>query len=248
MGKGFVRSAGPAGAAVVIFSCALVALATRLPFDPRPWWDVGLELEVRGTYELKNSEAARTGDFIYRAMWVGTMERDGEDFLLYQVGTTTHAWEAQEKTHRGKDVSVVTEKETASRPVIKLNYILRNGKHLDFDIVVEAIPIPLAPSKEKFSLSLPCSTEHVRDRGLLYNEFITSGSNTIRVPAGALAENSFEKRFRWEWTRQGWILGEREPTFVSSRHRAEVTVMFVSYDALRPGDGNGHRRGEAAPG
>ncbi len=248
MEKGFSRTVGAAGAV----ACAgiLLASAVRLSPETRPWWDISMTLGSRGDYEVKSSGGtARTGEFSYEAMWAGTMERDGEDFLLYHIETRPLAWRIREKGQADEDARDLTEREIAARPVLRLNYILRNRDCLDFDFVVDSIPIPLAPSAEKFPLFFPCSGEHVRDRShLLYNDFVSGGSNFVRIPLDALSANTFEDQFRWEWVRQGWLLGEAGPVFVSSRHRTVVTVSLVSHEGFRPGDESGRTRAGAAPG
>jgi len=249
MGKGFSRLSGAAVAVAGVLAGFLLASGPRLSQEPRIWWDVSLTLTVKGDYTVKDAGSSFKGDFSYAASWAGTMERDGEDYLLYHLETSTLGWEARETGQPAKGSPVLTEKEAGVRPLLKLNYILRQGKNLEFDFVVESIPIPLAPSAGKYQLFLPCSREHVRDRShLLYNEFVSGGSNGVAIPEDALAERLLEKTYSWQWKRQGWVLQEEEPVFVSSRHRAEVTVCLVPHEEFRPGDGSGRRRGGAVPG
>jgi hypothetical protein len=249
MGKGFSRAIEATGVAAVVFSCALLAPAFRLSPEAELWWNVSLGLEVCGDYAFKGSGVSRTGEFSYEAIWAGTMESDGADFILYHAETRALAWKIRERPDPPKGSHVLTEKEAAARPVLKLNYILRNGNRLDFDFIVESIPIPLAPSPEKFPLFFPCSGEHVRDRSdLFYNDFVSGGSNLVRIPLEALSASTFEERFRWDWANRGGVLGEDESAFISSRHSVEVTVCLVTHEGFRPGDGSGRRRGGAGPG
>jgi hypothetical protein len=249
MGKRFSRAVEATGVVAAVFSCALLAPAFR--FSPKAglWWNVSLGLEVCGDYAFKGSGVSRAGDFSYEAVWTGTMEGDGTDFILYHVETRTLAWKIREGPDPAKGSPILTEKETAARPVLKLNYILRKGNRLDVDFVVEPIPIPLVQSAEKFPLFLPCSGEHVRDRSdLFYNDFVSGGSNFVRIPLEALSASTFEKRFRWDWGSRGGVLGEDESAFISNRHSVEVTVCLVSHEGFRPGGGSGRRRGGAGPG
>ena len=243
------RTVGAAGAVAGAFAGILLASVLRLPPEAGPWWDVSLSLCTDGDYLFRNSGKTRTGEFSYEAMWAGTMERDQEDFLLYHIETRTLAWRIREKSPEADGSPGSTERETAARPVLRLNYILRNKDGLDFDFVVESIPIPLAPSPEKFPLFFPCSEEHVRDRShLIYNDFVSGGSNLVRIPLDALSTNTFEETFRWEWDRRGWTLGESEPVYISSRHQTVVTVCLVSHEGVRPGDESGRTRDGASPG
>jgi len=196
---------------------------------PRPqWWEIRLALTVRGDYTVRELETTFAGEFEFRALWEGTMERDGVDFLLYHTKTEAPHWEIREKAARPNATRILTEKETAEKPRLRVNYIMRQDRELRFDFEVEGIRIPLDSSAEKFDLVLPRSKESSGE-GAGYCDSISKGSNLIAIGDDALARDRLERSFSWEWKRQGWTAQEKGAVFVAGSHKAGVTVTLIRH-------------------
>jgi len=196
---------------------------------PRPtWWEIRLALSVRGNYAVRNLETNYAGEFDFRAQWEGTMEQDGEDFLLYHTRTDSPHWEIREKGSRPDSTRTMTEKETAERPRLRVNYIIRQDRELRFAFEVEGIRIPLDSCKEKFDLVLPRSKE-LSGTGAGYDDSISKGSNYIAIGDDALGRGHLERSFSWEWRRQGWSPREKRAIFMAASHKTSVTVTLIRH-------------------
>ncbi len=230
MRNGSKRSAAAALVGTIILVRILFSSAGIRPMNGQVWWDVTLSMTVRGNYLVKDSKTEFNGEFRYGARWDGTMERDEKDFLLYHIETRDIAWEIQEHSQPPESTHPLTQKEVRNRPLLKLDYILKKGSNLEFAFYIEGISIPLAADREQFELYLPCSCEYVRDRArLIYNDFITRGSNRVSIPEEEIDQSPLKKSFAWEWSRRGWIIQETGAVLVSSRHKAEVVVSLIPH-------------------
>jgi hypothetical protein len=207
----------------------LVLLVSGLrPAPSAPWWEVQLGVAVRGEYTVKEPGAASAGEFTYRARWHGTLEKDGDDFILYHVRTDVQGWEIREKVALPDGTRVLTEKEAAEMPRLSLHYILRQGPDLKFDFEVQGIKVPLGPLPERFDLVLPRSKEH-EEEGSVYGVFVSKGSNAVTLGEDALEKPDLEKSFSWEWRRTQWTVGENGAVQVAGSHKVTVVVTFVRH-------------------
>lgn len=206
-----------------------LAAAGAPPLLPRPpWWEIRLALSVRGDYTVRNLETTCVGEFDFRAQWEGTMEQDGDDFLLYHVKTDAPRWEIREKAVRPGTARILSERETAEKPRLRVHYIMRQDRELRFEFEVEGIRIPLDPSAEKSDLVLPRSKE-LSGAGAGYGDSISKGSNLIAIGDDALDRGRFERSFSWEWKRQGWSPREKGAVFVAASHKASVSITLIRH-------------------
>jgi hypothetical protein len=196
---------------------------------PPSWWEIRLHLTAKGQYTVKELETTYSGEFLYRAQWQGTMERDGADFLLYYTTMEPQAWELREKASPPGAARVMTEKETREKPRLRVNYVLRKGADILFDFEVAGFPIPLNPSADKFDLVFPRSRERAAAEDT-YGRFVVKGKNLVSVDEQDLGKRPLERSFSWEWKRQEWILREKEVILVAGSHKASVTVTLIPHD------------------
>jgi hypothetical protein len=211
-----------------VLGCLIAVSGLRTGVRPA-WWEVRFQLTARGDYTVKDSGTTYSGEFLYRAQWDGTMERDGADFLLYYAATEPQAWEVREKASLQSATRIMTDKESAEKPGLRLNYVLRQGADILFDFDVGGVRIPLNSSPDKFDLVLPRSREHAGEEDM-YNEFVSKGKNRVFVDEKDLGERPLEKSFSWEWKRQQWILKEKGVVLVAGAHKASVTITIIPHD------------------
>lgn len=195
---------------------------------PPRWWDVELGLTVKGQYSVREADAAYTGDYLFKAAWSGSMEKDDSDYLLYHSGCETLRWEAQEKVASKSGIKVHTEKDFDDRPVFRMNYVLNENGILRFNFIVEGFPVPRSGAGEKFGLLLPASK--TEEGGLSpsgYDVSVAEGSNEIAVEEKTIRTGPIERTFSWEWKRY-------EPSFrpgvnvvLFNDHRADVKITIT---------------------
>ena len=212
---------------LVVFG--LVAAVPPLgPSGKPPWWGVRLALTVRGTYVVKDPERAFAGEFTYKALWEGTMERDGEDFLVYHAKTDVQEWAIREKATLPGSTRVLTEKDVSEGPELQMNYILRQGDDVRFDFEVKGFPVPLGPSPEKFELVLPSSRED-SEEGADYAASIAKGTNRVQIAGDGLEKASLEKSFSWDWKRQQWAVRGNGAVQVGGSHKVTVVITIARH-------------------
>jgi hypothetical protein len=206
----------------------LAAGGASHPLPRPPWWEVRIALTVRGDYTVKDFETTFAGEFTCRAQWEGSMEPDGPDFLLYRTRTDVPDWEILEKAALPNATRILTQRETAEKPRLRLNYVIRQGRDLRFDFEVEGIRVPLSAWPEKFDLVLPRSKESFGE-GTGYDDFISKGTNLVSIGDDGLERDRSEKSFSWEWKRQHWAAREKGAVFVSGSHKVSVTVTLIRH-------------------
>ncbi len=230
MRKGYLRLArAPITGAIAVF-CLFITPSILFSQKSGVWWDVRVSLTVEGTYTIQDIGTTYSGDFTYVVQWDGSMERDGNDFLLYHTATRDLVWKIREEVSPRSESCFVTEKDAKARPSFELSYILREGEFLEVAFKVNGFPVPLSSSQGMFELFLPRSGEHVRDRSSLpYKNFISKGSNLISIREKGLEKKSQKNSFAWEWKRRGWILLENRTVMMAHHHKAEVVVSLVPH-------------------
>jgi hypothetical protein len=219
-----------------ILKRVLSVLVVCVPLAPlgtvqrAPWWEARLALTVRGTYEVKPPRGSFSGEFTHGARWVGIMEPDEMDILLYHTRTGEEDWQVREKAAGPEGTRLLTEKDTAQRPALHVNYVVRVGRELVFDIAVEGFIVPLGPSPDRFDLELPCSKNHGGATAGGYDDFITGGTNRIAIPVEGLEKRTLEKSFSWEWKRGRWAAAESGTVWLASSHKATAVLTLIRHN------------------
>jgi len=217
-----------AGMALVL---GLPAASSPARPSARPsWWEIKLTVTVAGGYSFKGAGAPISGEFACRARWEGSLEVDGEDFLLYHFRTEVLEWRLTETSGRPAGVTVLGEKDAVEKPNLRLNYVLKDGKSIDVDFGLIGVPVPLHPFPVKVGLEFPAS--EVRPallEGPDYADLIVRGSNRIVLPASDLLSPSAERKFAWEWRRERRLAAGTGSALLDERHKAEVVVSLVAH-------------------
>jgi len=230
MEKGLTgRALGPLAGIFVTLALA-AALSFSRPSPGPSWWEVSLFVTVKGSYVIEGGEAPFHGEFTYRARWAGTIELDENDFLLYHLKTEVLEWRLAEKTGLPKGESLLLAQRTSEAPLLRLNYVLREGSDLRFDYEFVEVSIPLHASPVKANLEFPRSSGHVAfSPGAGYESRVSRGSNRIVIPASDLERRSAERTFSWKWQREKRITGNSGTFLLTQRHTAEAVVALVAH-------------------
>jgi hypothetical protein len=230
MKKGPARSVlGP-----LLGALLALALAAALSFSrqaPGPsWWEISLSVTVKGSYAIEGAEAPLRGEFTCRARWAGTLELDGNDFLLYHLKTEVLEWRLAEKSGRPGEESLLLAQETSEAPRLSLNYVLREGSGLRFDFEFREVSVPLHASPVKMALEFPRSSGHIAlSSGSGYGSGVSRGSNQVVIQGSDLERRAAERTFSWEWQREKRIAGDSGTFLVTQRHAAEAVVAVVAH-------------------
>jgi len=205
--------------------------------SPRPgWWEIRLSTTVKGGYALKGGGAPISGEYTCRARWEGSLEMNGDDFLLYHLRTEILEWRLSEKTARPGGESVLGEKDTNHRPALLLNYVLKDGLEVRLDFDLMGIPIPLHPFPVKIALEFPRSElEKYLFPGSNYVDFVTRGSSRIVIPGSDLLRSTAHRTFSWEWRRDRRVAAGPGTCLVTELHTAEAVVSLVAHGGRGPG-------------
>jgi hypothetical protein len=230
MPKGFVRRL------TRLLAVAWVVLGLPGAFSfPRPslhptWWELRLTATVKGGYTLKGGNTPVSGEYTCRVRWEGSLETDGDDFLLYHFKTEILEWRLAERTARPGGESLLEEKDADVKPALRLNYVLKDGPDVEVDFDLMGIPVPLHPSPVKVTLEFP-SSELRRPliAGPSYIDFVTRGSNRIVIPGSDLRRKAAERTFSWEWRRDKRVSAGPGALLVTERHTAEAVVSLVAH-------------------
>ncbi|HVP89653.1 MAG TPA: hypothetical protein VMS75_00400 [Terriglobales bacterium] len=226
--------ARPSGRLAIVLAPIAILLAAAPPSGPgraAPWWEARVAITVRGGYGVKAPTASFTGEYTYGARWAGILERDGPDVLLYHARSEEREWGVREKAVRPEGTAVLTEKDAAGRPALRVHYVLRLDGDLVFDISVGGLQVPLGPCPDRVDLDLPASREHGGAAAGGYDDFVTAGTNRIALGADGMEKKTVEKPFAWEWKRERWVAAATGTTVrLAGAHRVSGTITLIRHD------------------
>ena len=236
MNNGFTRRAlGPLAGILLVLALAAVLSFSR-PSPGPSWWEVSLSVTVKGGYVIEGGDGPLRGEFTCRARWAGTLELDGNDFLLYHIKTEVLEWRLAEKAGQPEGESLLLAQETSEAPRLRLNYVLREGSDLWLDYEFVEVAIPLHASPVKANLEFPRSSGHVvLSPGSGYESRVSRGSNRIVIPGSDFERRSAERTFSWEWQLEKRIVGCSGTFLLTQRHTAEAVVALVAHGGQGPG-------------
>ncbi|MBE3125872.1 MAG: hypothetical protein IMZ57_09465 [Acidobacteria bacterium] len=245
MKKGFARSVlGSLLGALLVLALA-AALSFSRPTPGPSWWEVSLSVTVKGSYVIEGAEAPLRGEFTCRARWAGTLELDGNDFLLYHLKTEVLEWRLAEKSGLPRGESLLLAQEISEAPRLRLNYVLREGSDLRLDYEFREVSVPLHASPVKANLEFPRSSGHAALLpGSGYRSCISRGSNQVVIPGSDLERRAAERTFSWEWRHEKRIAVDSGTFLVTQHHTAEAVVVLIAHDGRVPGLCSPHARSD----
>jgi hypothetical protein len=234
MEKGFVRRlsrplVGAVLAACLFSSSALTAThpaGDAAGISPA-WWGVRLEVTARGGYAISGGETPVTGDYVCRVLWEGRLEPDDEDFLLVHIRTEILEWRLRERSGPAGRESVL-EAPAAPGPAVRMNYVIKDGREVEFFFDLGGISIPLHASPLAVALELPRSSGRTPGgRGRAYGDFVGRGSCRVVMPESDLERRSPKRHFSWDWRRERQYFGNGRILTVVQSHAAEAVVTVT---------------------
>ncbi len=192
------------------------------------WWDIRLHLTVNGWYTYDGPDHLLKGEFRYETSWTGSMERDGDDFILYHGRLETLGWELREKNESPESATPLTEQDICRKPDFQMVYLLREGNHLRIYFTVGGFQVPFQESLEKFDLILPSSKSDIQDPSD-YPVSITKGTNDIVIDGKSFLNRPAEQTFRWTWKR--YIPSEARGSTLTkaAAHDVEVAIKIAPH-------------------
>ncbi len=203
--------------------------------DPPLWWEISLDLRTQGDYRLEAREGRFVGNYTFAVRWLGTMERDDHDYLLYPLDCDLRTWDAQETASASNAVTFFTTTDFRDRPSFIFNYIFRKGSELHLDFSVNGIVIPQAEGPERILLLFPASAENKQhDYEVSYNNFVAKGSNRIALEETEIYAGRLERTYSWTWRSKRWTLKQQQTIFTSHSHEVEVKLAIIPHLA-QPG-------------
>lgn len=234
MDKGFMRHL-PGALATALLLSGLVwgqRAAPAIAGQDRPagpaWWEVCLTVEARGEYTIKSGRAPIAGEYVCRARWKGRLEPDGEDFILVHLETDILEWRLRETAGPAGRGSVL-EAPAAAKPAFRMNYVLKDGREVEFFFELGDVSIPLHASPLSVALDLPRSSGRKAGRpGHGYGDFVCRGSSRVAIPGSDLLDRAPERLFSWDWRREKRIDRGGRIYLVAQGHTVEAVVALTA--------------------
>lgn len=221
----------------LILYCGLRAAVFSGPSrssSPAPlWWEIVLELKTKGEYRLERPAGGGfSGNYTYSVRWIGCMEVDEQDYLLYPLDSELRQWEAQETAASPETPAFLTTDDFSAKPSFTLKYILRRGRDLYLDFVADGMVFPQNDPEGGVPLLFPSSEENNQQGDeLAYNAWVTGGSNRVSLQEAEIYSGPFQKSYAWSWKHQGWQLKQQETVFTVQSHRVEVLLRIIPHFA-----------------
>jgi hypothetical protein len=219
---------------LLVFSLVLIQPAgshvTGPVQDPPLWWEIVLDLRTQGEYRLEESGRRFLGNYTFAIRWLGCMERDDDDYVLYPLDCELRTWDAQETASASNTLAFFTTSDFRDRPSFIFNYIFRQGHELHLDFNVSGIVIPQPESADSALLLFPASAENNQhDNEMSYNNFVTKGSNRIALEETEIYAGRLERTYSWTWKNERWTLKQQQTIFTSHSHEVEVKLTIIPH-------------------
>jgi len=235
MEKGFLRGLPAAFAAAILLAglslCFPPAEAGPggSPFGDSAWWEVRLLVTAEGEYAVRGGRSPVSGEYACRARWEGRLEPDGDDFLLIHVKTEVLDWRLRETSDPAGRESVL-EAPAAPAPELRMRYVLKDGREIEFVFEIGGIPIPLHKSVLAVDLELPRSSGRTAGPpGQGYGDFVCRGSSRVVIPESDLLERAPQRNFSWDWRREKRYFRQGRAFFVTQGHTAKTAVSLIAH-------------------
>lgn len=174
------------------------------------WWEVTLKISAKGEYTCSapQGEGDVNGQYSFVLETVVGMERDNGDYLLYPGESRILKLDWVE-SERGR----VTNVGQLAQPRLLVNYVLREGGRVVFDLEVVSRWLEMERGEACRHLSLPRSREnrllHPKDH---YNRDVREGTNQVAIKDKPIyRQDKTEAAVRWRWERTG-AAGRHEHT------------------------------------
>lgn len=226
MEKGFDPRLSRPLAGAVLAACLFSSSALTAQ-HPAPWWKILLEITATGKYAMNGGEAPVTGDYVCRVLWEGRLDPDDDDFLLVHLRTEVLEWRLRERSGPAGGESVL-EAPAAPGPTVRMTYVLKDGRDVEFVFDLGGISIPLHASPLSVALELPRSPGRTSGgRGKAYGDFVGRGSSRIVIPESDFEQRSPKRRFSWDWRREKQYVRNGRVLNVTQSHDAEAVVTVT---------------------
>ena len=191
-------------------------------------WDVTIHLKTDGDYRLDEGGSSFVGRYSFSILWTGWLEKEGDDYLLYRLECRLGDWEAQETASPEETGQFLTAEEFRQRPNFTLKYIIREGRDLHLDFIIDPMSMPQSQPDGACPILLPSSALNGQREGPIdYNAWVIKGSNRVKVPESAIYAGPVSRTYKWTWKHQQWLAPEKKAAFASQSHKAEVNVAIV---------------------
>jgi len=200
---------------------------TRAGAGDSPWWGVRLIVDAKGNYTVRGGPTPLAGEYACRILWEGRLEPDDDDFLLVHLRTEILEWRLRERSGPDGKESFL-EAPPGSRPALRMIYVIKDGREVEFAFEVGGISIPLHASPLVIALDLPRTSARapgVSGQGGDYS--VRRGSSRIAVPEADLAGHAPERRFFWDWRRVRPFVRKGRTLTVAQDGAAEAVVAVT---------------------
>lgn len=199
-------------------------------FQSRPnplFWEVRFNLYIKGNYLFYDQDRNLEGSFQGHFRWLGLMEPDEPDIILYHWQTEVVSWEVSEKEKKGD--REMTFSRSSNPPHLKVGTFLRQEEAFWLDFVLEPPLDSFSPFPIESKIIWPASfIRNLTVNGLRYNDFLKSGSNKISVPVKEMTKPEFRRTFSWKWSYPSNYPRLDFKEF-GTEHEVEITLYIKSH-------------------
>ena len=194
------------------------------------FWEIKLVLSSKGDYTVENEERSNTGHYSFILTWIGCMEEDMDDYIIYHETSELVEWNAREEVQSPDSFRIINGDNFSKKPGFDFHYILKRDKDLHFDFQVDGFYVPQDGSDPTFYLILPSSYENKRSSSQVdYNAFLLRGSNSIQVEEEEIYQHMIEKTYSWTWKHNQSLGGEKKPISFSNFHKVKVVLTIIPH-------------------
>lgn len=211
---------------------AIAGFSAAINSIPQPrLWQVFFKLQLSGSYHCPMAEIE--GNYSLEADWLGFLEEDGLDFIIYHLGPYPIRWEITEKTPAGIFTNMPSRSSKNFKlcnlppPELQMEYIQGGEKEIRVYYSLKNLPVPISPSyqRSEFWLYFPSVPwkQTLTDESKIKKKII--GQKIISLPRSRLESKECQEDFSWREEITTMLQGR--PSFFQ-RHEVRVRLRIVS--------------------
>ncbi|MCI4445328.1 MAG: hypothetical protein JHC32_04805 [Candidatus Aminicenantes bacterium] len=214
----------------LLFSIIYLSQADLLSLSAGRFWQIIFRFQSRGSYKVTSGKVE--GNYTLTQEWLGFLEEDGPDFIIYHLEVRLISWDFTEKTSDGFLAVSLNGKDKIKKninpkpPEFRMEYIKGEEKEICFYFSLDSLPIPInkKPGQQEWLLafpSIPWEEKNMKEIGL--KKKIT-GRKRVSLSREKLELPEYQENFGWE---EKTSLQSSNAESFSQEHQVQISVFFI---------------------
>lgn len=210
--------------------------SSRPPHPPGQFWQIIIRLQINSDF-IGLAYEQPAGSYLLEIDWVGFLEEDGLDFIIYHLGSGIVRWEFSSPAEKTGATNIPV-------PEFKLDYVEGKEEIINFyySFNPETVACPGISPDSQIRLPLPAiGWSPSGERKFRPKRKIISGRRELSLQRSRLEKQETRQEFSWE---EEIELADSRSLIIRQRSQVRITLELIRCKLgpdFRPGDENDHK-------